>query len=66
MFDEGRNMVLAFPSSFELSGGLPDELKSQMHIFYGSRAIEMRDGLPKWAGLNDASPRLNEDGNALG
>ncbi|KZV90567.1 hypothetical protein EXIGLDRAFT_676967 [Exidia glandulosa HHB12029] len=66
LFDEGRNMVLAFPSAFELPPGpLPEPLRSQMHICYGSRTADVLDGLPKWSGLNGESKRLDDQGMPL-
>jgi len=59
--DEGRNMVLLFPSLIKFKG--PEErerFKPKCHLFYGQRVIDIRDGLPKWEGLDNQS-NLIED-----
>ena len=58
--DEGRNMLLAFPSLFDFSGKLnvPDTFRPTCHIFYGACIIDMDDGLPKWAGHKNESELL--------
>jgi hypothetical protein len=39
---------------------MPDDFKAKCHIFYGSRSIDIVDGLPKWAGHKDHSELLPE------
>lgn len=56
--DEGRTMWLAFPALFELGPEIPEAFGPTCHIFYGSRAIEVDDGLPKWSGHKNASTLL--------
>ena len=55
--DEGRNMWLAFPSLFDFGGAslVPEKFKPTCHIFYSMRVIDMKDGLPKWAGHKNKS-----------
>jgi hypothetical protein len=52
--DEGRNMILIFPSLVHLKS---DEdranFKPRCHMFYGQRVMDVPDGLPKWTGLNE-------------
>jgi hypothetical protein len=78
--DEGRNMILLFPSLVHLKN---DEdkanfkpryavfqtqlyhhhhanLLSRCHMFYGQRVMDIPDGLPKWAGLNDKSELIED------
>ncbi|MGI9380230.1 MAG: GFA family protein [Methyloligellaceae bacterium] len=59
--DEGRRMWLAFPSLFEFAeeGHLPDAFKPTCHIFYGTRLMDIKDGLPKWSG-HKGSPECRE------
>lgn len=71
IMDEGRNMVLLFPSTIELNGSM-DEQRSQMelfkpnfHIFYEQRTIDIPDGLPKWSGMDESSQRLDDYGNPV-
>ncbi len=58
--DEGRHMWLAFPSLFEFGNPLklPTSFKPTCHIFYGTRLIDMNDGLPKWSGHKNESVLL--------
>ena len=56
--DEGRNMWLAFPSLFDFKSKVPETFKPTCHIFYGSRIMDMDDGLPKWAGHKNKSKLL--------
>jgi len=58
--DEGRNMWLAFPALFGFTapGKVPAAFRPSCHIFYGSRAFDVPDGLPKWAGHRNRSAPL--------
>lgn len=58
--DEGRNMWLAFPSLFDfgITPQVPDSFKPTCHIFYGTRTINLNDGLPKWSGHKSKSTLL--------
>ncbi len=58
-------MILLFPTLIE---GIntpegKEAFKASCHMFYGRRVVDIRDGLPKWEGLDDKSRRLDEDGN---
>ncbi|KAF2402924.1 hypothetical protein EJ06DRAFT_472823 [Trichodelitschia bisporula] len=61
IMDEGRNMILLFPSLIDLQ---TDEdkafFKPRCHMFYGQRVMDIPDGLPKWDGLSNES-NLIED-----
>jgi hypothetical protein len=59
--DEGRKMWLAFPSLFNFSGSsmVPKKFKPTCHIFYGARVFDISDGLPKWVGHKNKSPRFD-------
>ena len=75
--DEGRNMILLFPALVvgvnddggSDGGGMDGEVRRAMaptcHMFYGSRVVDIRDGLDKWEGLDGKSRRMDEDGNVL-
>lgn len=55
--DEGRNMVLLFPSLIHFkSDEDKTKFKPRLHMFYGQRVIDIPDGLPKWSGLSNISP----------
>lgn len=58
--DEGRRMWLAFPTLFDFGDPprVPDAFKPTCHIFYGSRVMDIDDGLPKWSGHKGQSERL--------
>nr|WP_321399146.1 GFA family protein [uncultured Desulfobacter sp.] len=58
--DEGRRMWLAFPSLFDFGfpAVVPKAFKPTCHLFYGSRAIEIQDNLPKWSGHKNHSQLL--------
>lgn len=58
--DEGRNMWLAFPAlfGFATAAEVPPAFRPTCHIFYASRAFDVHDDLPKWAGHKDRSARL--------
>lgn len=61
MFDEGRNTVLAYPSSFKFQDGkVPLDFQPTAHIFYGQRVMEVPDGVPKWSGHKGQSELLPE------
>ena len=55
--DEGRNMWLAFPSLFNFADlpDVPATFKPTCHIFYGTRVMDIHDGLPKWTGHKNHS-----------
>lgn len=46
--DEGRNMILLFPSliKFKSKDDL-DKFKPRCHMFYNQRVMDIPDGLPK-------------------
>jgi hypothetical protein len=53
--DEGRRMFLAFGPLFEFGseGGarrVPEAFRARCHVFYGSRVMDVEDGLPKFEG----------------
>ncbi|EME43471.1 hypothetical protein DOTSEDRAFT_174315 [Dothistroma septosporum NZE10] len=53
IMDEGRNMILLFPTLIHFKSDKDKEnFKPRMHMFYGQRVIDIPDGLPKWTGLN--------------
>lgn len=61
IMDEGRNMILLFPSLIHLK---TDEdrafFKPRCHMFYGQRVMDIPDGLPKWSGLSDESELIED------
>lgn len=62
--DEGRNMILLFPSLIE-GINTPEGRKAfetSCHMFYSQRVVDIKDGKPKWTRLSDESDLLDEDG----
>lgn len=61
IMDEGRNMILLFPSLIHLK---TDEdkafFKPRCHMFYGQRVMDIPDGLPKWSGLSEDSDLIED------
>lgn len=74
--DEGRNMVLLFPTLLNLdTPELRENFQNQWvetefsvitltmsrcHIFYPQRVADIPDGKPKWTGLDDKSELMDE------
>lgn len=61
--DEGRNMILLFPTLIEGINTKEgrEAFKPQCHMFYPQRVVDIKDGLAKWAGLNDDSELCDEE-----
>lgn len=48
MADEGRNMVMAYPSSFGFEENkVPAAFAPTAHIFYSERVMDLDDDVPK-------------------
>ncbi|KAL8365444.1 hypothetical protein RB595_004316 [Gaeumannomyces hyphopodioides] len=64
IMDEGRNMVLLFPTLIEgLDERAREVFKPQSHLFYPQRVVDFAgDGVAKWSGLDDKSDELGGDG----
>lgn len=68
LMDEGRNMILLYPTLIE---GIetPEARKafeSKCHMFYPQRVVDFRgDGIAKWSGLEGQSDLLDDDGNVI-
>ncbi|KZO93443.1 hypothetical protein CALVIDRAFT_248314 [Calocera viscosa TUFC12733] len=60
LFDEGRRMLMLFPTLLDLPRPIPGGWKARCHIFYGSRVVDINDGTPKWKGHKDESERIPE------
>jgi len=60
IFDEGRNMILLFPSLVHLKNQeAKDKFKPRCHMFYSQRVIDVPDGLPKWDKMDgDGVPKI--------
>ena len=66
--DEGRNMILLFPTLIE---GIntdkgKEAFKPTCHMFYPQRVADFpNDGVVKWSKLDNMSDLLDDDGNVL-
>lgn len=66
--DEGRNMILLFPTLIE---GMTEKknrdiFKPTCHMFYNQRAVDFPgDGIVKWEGLDNQSNLIDDDGKVL-
>ncbi|KAG8628056.1 hypothetical protein KVT40_003929 [Elsinoe batatas] len=61
IMDEGRNMILLFPSLVHLkTKEAKDKFKPRLHMFYGQRVMDIPDGLPKWSGINEESDLIED------
>ncbi|TGZ76398.1 hypothetical protein EX30DRAFT_312486 [Ascodesmis nigricans] len=67
LMDEGRNMVLVFPTLVRFGG---EEERRRFypscHIFYERRCMDVPDGLPKYAGHKAESELVPERGGGGG
>jgi len=62
IMDEGKNMILLFPSLIKFkSEEEKKKFEPQCHIFYSRRLVDIPDGKPKWDGLDKKSELLDED-----
>ncbi|PKS06240.1 hypothetical protein jhhlp_006986 [Lomentospora prolificans] len=60
IMDEGRNMVLLFPTLIRF-GNEEDRrrFRPQCHIFYSQRVVDIPDGTVKWTGLDGKSEKMD-------
>ncbi|KAK6438379.1 hypothetical protein LTR95_005417 [Oleoguttula sp. CCFEE 5521] len=61
IMDEGRNMILLFPTLVHFKNEQEKKnFKPRCHMFYGQRVMDIPDGLPKWSGLNNSSDLIED------
>lgn len=60
--DEGRRMFLAFGPLFDfgMPPVVPPAFQATCHISYGTRVVDIPDGLPKYLGHKGSSPLWEE------
>jgi hypothetical protein len=66
--DEGRNMILLFPTLIEgiNTKKAREAFRATCHMFYPERVVDFqRDGRVKWAGLDNQSNILDDEENVL-
>jgi hypothetical protein len=62
IFDEGRRMVLLFPTLLKFEDKKARDLfYPECHIFYSQRCVDIPDGKPKWDGLDADKSLLLDD-----
>jgi len=60
--DEGRNMMLMYPSTWDFEKTEDRApFMPERHIFYAQRAIDVEDGKDKWEGMADDSKKMDEE-----
>lgn len=61
--DEGRNMILLFPTLIEGINTKKgrEAFAAQCHMFYPQRVVDVKDGLPKFSRLADESDLCDEE-----
>lgn len=65
--DEGRNMILLFPSLIDFeSEGDRKNFEARCHMFYGRRVVDVNDRKPKWTGLSEQTELMSEDEGGRG
>ncbi|KAI5288666.1 hypothetical protein KEM54_005026 [Ascosphaera aggregata] len=62
LMDEGRHMCMLLPSTIDFSEKEKDRpvFTPTSHILYGERSVEIRDGRPKFSGLDNQSELVCE------
>ena len=60
IMDEGRNMILLFPSLVQIPEEDKVKWRPRCHMFYNQRVVDVPDGLPKWTGLNQDSDLIED------
>ncbi|MCJ1246851.1 hypothetical protein MMC30_004060 [Trapelia coarctata] len=62
IMDEGRNMILLFPTLIKFNGNKENIAKfaPSCHMFYNQRVVDIPDGKPKWTGINDQSDLIED------
>ena len=68
IMDEGRNMILLFPSLIEgiTEPKVRDIFKPTCHMFYKQRCVDFTgDGIVKWEGLDNQSNMIDDENNVI-
>jgi hypothetical protein len=69
IMDEGRNMILLFPTLLEdiATKRGREAFKPHSHMFYPQRVVDIKDGVDKWSGMDDkkGSKRLDDEGEEM-
>ncbi|KFA61047.1 hypothetical protein S40285_08010 [Stachybotrys chlorohalonatus IBT 40285] len=68
IMDEGRNMILLFPTLIENinTKKARETFQTGSHMFYPQRVVDFRgDGVTKWSGLEEQSKKVDDDGEEL-
>lgn len=62
IMDEGRNMILLFPSLIDFSKNpeMKKNFEITSHMFYSQRLVDIPDGKPKWSGMSGESELIED------
>ena len=60
--DEGRNMILLFPTLLQLDEEAKKKFMPSCHMFYPRRVVDVADNLTKWSGINNESEIVGGEG----
>jgi len=61
IMDEGRKMILLFPSLIKFkSAEERANFNPSCHMFYEKRLMDIPDGLPKWSGMQGESELIED------
>ncbi|RDW95132.1 hypothetical protein BP5796_00895 [Coleophoma crateriformis] len=61
IMDEGRNMILLFPTLLHFkSEAEKKRFAPTCHMFYNQRVVDIKDGLPKWTGMDGKSDLIED------
>ena len=66
--DEGRNMILLFPSLIRgiAEKKVRENFKPTCHMFYTQRCVDFTgDGVVKWKGIDNKSDLIDDNDNVL-
>jgi len=53
-------MILLFPSLIKFKKGDKEKFDPTCHMFYKDRLVDIKDGLPKWAGMSGKSELIED------
>ncbi len=67
IMDEGRNMILLFPTLVEgiNTARGREASRPRSHMFYPQRGVDFGGRVKKFKGLQDQSPLVDDDGNEI-
>lgn len=63
-------MILMYPTLIKWKEGRQGEVERKKfeptcHMFYPRRVVDIKDGKPKWTGLDESSELLDDEGEPV-